>query len=381
MKELVEQIQVLYPTMKENKWKLDCVESEIKRRFNEQQEDRMEDGGLVIQKRVRKKYEYAPDFRAYLEDERSLLPRAVKITPSVSKQFPIKSFEIPGEVTVNLSAKRRSALEKSKEEEKMEDLSKELENMEWASLLGLFKVMKMKEKRHKQAYDSFKCQVIDALQEADTLSLIAENVGEFRLKETVDGYDTDRIFSELTHRYAAYAYRAADSGVEIIDLFTHETHASPDATFTLQEERFSYEDGTLTIEGVPLSPEWNEDEIGELPVLKLTKKKQKELAEDGYTIGYGVCPIDSMTFFRRCEISGTKLEELMNEGILLPKELDRYRKVAGETEFVEIIEEVKEMDRRQYFSETMMTRAQNFRERQESTVKIDHYDEYLDGTR
>lgn len=350
MTEIAKKIQELYPTFKELEWKKTVFEKEIKRRFEESGEESWNINGLMVQKKTRSDYQYDPAIYDYLGfDERALLPWAVKIPSHLEKTYDLTSFWIRGEDTVSLNALKGKQVKVDKDK-KIGAFQEEAENADLQRLINLLKVTKMKFKREEQKYNTLKKELTAELLQSEQGELVVENVGTFRLSEKGGEYDTTQIFSKLQHRYFAFAYRVQGTDADVINLFNGDT-------FRVNTS-FEYDGCIFTVENGELLADGNIFESGLHEAINLKKKEEKAYLESEFVFGYVKVKADPAEFFRQCEISSTKLEKMMDDGLLTPKEIEKYKHKVKETDFPEIIEEVKDTERRKHFYDHLMNRAQ-----------------------
>lgn len=380
MEEMIKKLQTTYPGYKMTEKKFNCLKEEIKRRFTESGEDNWNLDGYLVSEKTRRIYEYDESLFTYLDEERSLLPRAVKIPKHAPTMYPLHNFLYPGEWSVKLSASTKKT-DRLKTEQEMRMYADSLMTQKLEDVLSLYKVYQMKHKTEEQKYEQLKKEFITYFLENNTDFAFIPGIGTIRLTEVGREYDVHRIFNELNERFVAFAYKVSGTKANVINLYTGEAF-EVDGSLSYQGCNLTLSGGELLAEGHPLSDtvEIHDEHSGEtlhLTPLDLKAATKKSFLADGYTIGFGKAPADPDVFFRGCDISATKLKELMDEGILLESEIEAFRRVKSETTFIEIIHEVKNEDRRRAQADNHMARAQTLRHRNETKVTIDNIEDYM----
>lgn len=215
-----------------------------------------------------------------------------------------------------------------------------------------YKLDKMDFEEAKNRYEQLKKALLQAMMSED-LEDVQSEMGKFTILYKAPSYDLTAIIGHRFTKTLAYQVVNNEGTLEVTDLFSKETRPLPlDTPFVLDEHTLLFTEKGLEVDGQRLF---------------------MHTENDGSMFASGETEIDSATLLRQLPFSTQDIERLIDDGLLHPKTLDRFRYVASIDDLnvhFEIIEEDTHNARIEMFMRRQSRRAEKLRYMQEQARNI-----------
>jgi hypothetical protein len=341
--ELVENISTFYSKFQDVKRKSERLKAVIQAKYFAQKEDSLYISGYLIRQTPHRNWTWKPEVYDYLEEE-AKLPLAVTIPPELEERYDIKQFRLERETYLKINPKR---LKKTQMEQRKLLEEQEEENwmrMSLPELVAHYQSVNLSCDIFEQKYDNRRKRLFDAMKVAE-LNSVSGDCGSFSVLEKGIYYDVPAFFKNPITKKMCFAYRKQKRKIWFKDLYTNEEFIFYRKT-THDGHDIHFKKNTFFVDQIPLTAS-EEDSAAEFQVV------------------FGEVPIDAMTFFRNCPISGTKIDDLLQRGLLIEKQIYSYRYVKDENDialYFECIHEESLAQRKLTFQNKNLRKSQAFLE-------------------
>ncbi|MGF7535682.1 hypothetical protein AAGG74_18675 [Bacillus mexicanus] len=329
-----------YINHKEIKIKLDTIKQGIKHHYEKQDQKLLKIDGIVVRTKHKKEFSFNDEIYEYLEDY-GFLPLAVKINKSVEKYFNLDKAKINYKESIRLYTGGKSIVDTDHIQSKYEHLI----TQDIGELSNEFKKTSIKENLSKSRLEEAK----EKLKQIMPSNSIKTEYGTLKLTKTYD-YDPNIVFSGVSGKKEIFIKRIENNEYEVI---------------IFPENKFSQCSGDLILGDLTVEELF----ISSTPKLTSTFVKKREFNKylnSGFIFNKFEVKTDPMEFFKSCQISMTKINNLIQEGIIDEKDIQPFRKLENESDFIEILTEGALEQQSSLFDKKLMEKAQNYRKRNDS---------------
>lgn len=364
-------LNVFYPELQLLKKVEGCFKDVLKIKFKEFKTSKTIINNMILQTKTRQTSNWDERVYTYLEDV-GLLHEAVSFNnPKVIKRYKLEKYQLPEEPSLRVSTKRITADEKeefltdfarkisnSEPEHPIvneEELTKFLSQFDINTLINNFKSLKISLYQLDQKYNNRKKEILDNLLEEDKESYKTAFNHSFKVTNKPLKYDAAQIFQNDIEKYFEFQFKLLDDDeVELIDTL------NDDLTFTFKKEtiyegmRISVYKGRIHVNGQRLDTSLRD----------LLNNPNSHLPAKGFAF------VNSLDLFYNLKISSTKIDELIDEGLLEEKDVMIYKvaDINSTQEVFEIISESSNEARKNMFKEKMEKRRKIIKEKTEQPV-------------
>jgi len=334
-----------YTEHKKVELKLNLIKQGIKNHYNDQDERLLKTNGVIVRLKTKKDYKIKEEIYEYLEDY-GYLPLVVKVNKNLEKHFNLKDARINEKKSIRLYTGGKSIVDSESInnqysyllEYNLDDLSKE------------FKQSSTEEKLKKAQLEEVKEQ----LRQAMPSSSISTDYGTLKLTETYD-YDINVVFDGVAGKKEVFIKKLNANGYKIF-VFPEETELFINGDDLL---------GNFTVE--QLFNNTND----KLESVFVKKRAFKKMLKEGFVFNKFEVQMDPYEFLKKCEISKTKINDLIQQGIINEKDILPYLEIVGETEFVEVLNEGTAEQQVNLYNQKLLERSENYRRRKDSNYTTD----------
>lgn len=326
-----------YIKHKKVKIKLDTIKQGIKNQYEKQDEKILKSDGIVVRSKHKKDFSFKKEIYEFLEDY-GYLPLAVKINKSVEKLFNLDKAKINHKESIRLYTGGKPVVDKDYIQSKYVHFLEQ----DIGELTNEFKKTSTEENLVKSKLDEVKERLIQAM----PYSSIKSEYGTLKLTKTYE-YDPHIVFGGVSGKKEIFIRRIDNNEYEVI-IFPEDKVSKCSGDLIL---------GNLSIEELFISSS---------PDLTSTFVKKREFnkyMKAGFVFNKFEIPIDPMEFFKCCEISMTKINNLIQEGIIDEKDIQQFRQLENESYIIEVLTEGSLEQQSSLFDKKLMEKAQNYRKR------------------
>ncbi|MGN5650575.1 hypothetical protein [Bacillus sp. Brlt_9] len=342
-RKLFEQYMDFYIEHKKASFKLDYIKEQFKMHYEKQEDKTLKVDGVIT--RVKRKKEYVTDegIYEYLEDH-GYLPLVVTVNKSIENRFNLEKAKIDYKQSVRLYTGGKSIVDRFEVTSKLDyilDYSLE-------QLSESFKRSYTDEKLKKARLDEAKERLMDGM----PFSSCTTEYGTLKKTSSYD-YDLDVVFDGISGKKEILIRKLEDS---------FEIKLFPDDQVNTVPMNHCFGEISLA--------DLYENNLLEPESVFIKKRELKKHLKDGFVFNQFEVPVDPYEFYRKCPISKTKINELIQEGIIDEKEIEKFIEVTEETFHTEVISEGS-------MEQQATLNQQKFRDRSEN-IRRRHDDNYVE---
>jgi len=335
-----------YTAYKEKEIKLKVIKDAIKNHYNNQEERLMKVNGVVARLKTKKEYRIKDDIYEYLEDY-GYLPLVVSVNKSLEKQFNLSSARTNHKSSVRLYTGGKSIVDNQAIASKYSYF----QSYDLDKLSDEFKRSFTEEKLAKASLEEVKEQLKDEMPS----NSISTDYGTLKLTESYD-FDMNVVFDRISKNREAFIKMLEQNVYEIL-VFPEETRILMSGDDFLGEQ---------TIETLYNKPNVKTESFF------VKKRAFNQYKKDGYVFSHFEIEIDPFEFFKTCKISKTKVNDLIQQGIIPEKDIEPFLKVVGETEFIEVLNEGSVEQQSNLYQQKLIERSQKYRSITEEHYVVDN---------
>jgi molybdopterin biosynthesis enzyme MoaB len=322
--------------------KLDVIKQGIKNHYEKQEERLLKVNGVVARTKSKKEYQIKEEIYDFLEDY-GYLPLVVKINKSIEQHFNLEKAKMNHKKSIRLYTGGQSIVDK---DSIIKSYSHYLD-YGLDELAEEFKRVSTEEKLAKAKLEEIKEQLINAMPS----SSVATEFGTLKLTESYD-YDLNIVFDGVSGKKEIFIKKNDDHYEVVI--------YPEDKTFRVSGDHIF---GDKTVEELYLAHN-NEAES-----IFVKKRPFKKFIKEGYVFNRFEVEVDPYEFFRHCEISKTKINDLIQQGIIEEKDIKPYLELVDESQYIEVLSEGSLEQQSNIYHQKLLERSENYRRRRESNYK------------
>ncbi|WP_456363857.1 hypothetical protein [Priestia aryabhattai] len=334
-----------YTEHKKVELKLNLIKQGMKNHYNNQDERSLNTNGVIVRLKTKKDYRIKEEIYDYLEDY-GYLPLVVKVNKSLEKHFSLKDARINKKQSVRLYTGGKSIVDSKSItnqysyllEYNLDDLSKE------------FKQSATEEKLKKAQLEEIKEQ----LKQSMPSNSVSTDYGNLKITETYE-YDIDVVFDGVSGKKEVFIKKLSANGYKIV-VFPEETEL-----FINGEDLL----GNFTVEHLFNNTSDN------LESLFVKKRTFNKMIKEEFVFNKFEVEMDPYEFLKKCEISKTKINDLVQQGIINEKDILPYLEIVGETEFIEVLNEGAAEQQVNLYNQKLLERSENYRRRKDNNYAKD----------
>ena len=335
-----------YTAHKEKEIKLKVIKDAIKAHYNNQEERLLKVNGVVARLKTKKEYRVKEDIYEYLEDY-GYLPLVVSVNKSLEKQFNLSSAKTNHKSSVRLYTGGKAIVDT----EVIASKYSYFQSYDLEKLSDEFKRSFTEEKLAKASLEEVKEQ----LKEEMPSNSISTDYGTLKLTETYD-FDMNAVFDRVSKNKEAFIKMLEQNVYEVL-IFPEETRILMSGNDFLGEQ---------TVEVLYNKPNVKSES------LFVKKRAFNQYKKDGYVLSYFEIDIDPFEFFKTCKVSKTKINDLIQQGIIPEKDIEPFLEVVGETEFIEVLNEGSVEQQSNLHHQKLIERSQKYRSNTEEHYVVDN---------
>ncbi|MCK2000083.1 hypothetical protein MZM54_01625 [[Brevibacterium] frigoritolerans] len=333
-----------YTVHKTAEIKLDMIKSGIKKHYDQQEERTMKVDGVVARTKNKKEYEINEDIYDFLEDY-GYLPLVVKVNKSIEQHFNLEKAKINQKSSLRMYTGGKSIVDK-------DEISQKFVHYLDCGLVELadeFKRTSTEKELAKSKLEEIKEQLSNVMPSTS----VSTEYGTLKKTETYE-YDMNVVFDGISGKKEVFI-KKNESYYEAI-IYPDEKKVRGSGELLL---------GQHSIE------ELYHTHNNDLDSIFVKKRPFKAYLKDGFVFNRFELQVDPFEFFRKCEISLTKINDLIQQGILQEKDIEPFRELVNETQHTEIISEGSLEQQSTIFSQKLFERSENIRRRNDENYKED----------
>ncbi|WP_394555393.1 hypothetical protein C1N61_28050 (plasmid) [Priestia aryabhattai] len=334
-----------YKEHKEKEIKLKVIKDAIKTHYNNQEERLMKINGVVARLKTKKEYSIKEDIYDYLEDY-GYLPLVVSINKALEKQFNLSSARTNQKSSVRLYTGGKAIVDSKS----IANRHSYIQDYNLEKLSDEFKRSFTEEKLAKASLEEVKEQLKDEMPS----NSISTDYGTLKLTESYD-FDMNVVFDRISKNKEAFIKMLEQNVYEIL-IFPEKTRILMSGNDFLGEQ---------TVEVLYSKPNVKTDS------LFVKKRALNQYKKDGYVFSHFEIDIDPFEFFKTCKISMTKMNDLIQQGIIPEKDIEPFLEVVGETEFIEVLNEGSVEQQSSLHHQKLIERSQKYRSDTEEHYVVD----------
>lgn len=332
-----------YTEHKEVEIKLDVIKQGIKKEYEKQEERILKTNGVIARTKTKVEYELKEEIYEFLEDY-GYLPLVVKVNKSIEKVFNIEKARTNHRQSIRLYTGGKSIVDQAAIADRynryleysLEDLTEE------------FKRASSEEKLAKAKLEETKEQLKNAMPSPS----ISTDFGTLKITDSYD-YDMNTVFDGISGKKEIFI-KKIDHKFEVV-VFP-------------EEKSFVIENGdellgTKTIEELYITSSIDKDQ--ECTFVK--KRLFNTYLKEGFSFNKLQMEVDPFEFFRKCEVSKTKINDLIQQGIIDEKDIKPFVVMGEESSYVEVMSEGSAEEQASVFQKKFMEKAQNYRMRKDDS--------------
>lgn len=364
LKGLSLELEAVYPELKDAELRDEVLKQVMREKIELSQIDRFSYESVVLKFKKHTNWKWKDEFIDSLYEE-AKLPLAVTVNKSMEKRFELEEFRVDNGHHIRLYPTRSKAKTEQKNL-KIEALTEEFSALSLEDLVVEYKINKMDYQLAEEQYETLKKKLFNSLRDTNSDSFGC-SLGNYKIVKNDPKYDISNIHASTITKNVTFVYKAQGSDATVYDLYNG-YQFSFSRTTTYEEHTLTCQHGQLYIDGEVLVPF-----DGLSAMNKKMKKVYEPLVSEGYQFVTGSIEIEGEDFFRHCPLSSTKVTELMNQGIVDPKSLEKYRYIDSLDDIdvrFEVIDEETEAERKVFFLEQLVQRSETIRERNATTVTL-----------
>lgn len=329
-----------YSVHQDSIFKLSSIKKGIINHYDNQDEPIMKTNGIIIRTKIEETYDFTEEIYDFLEDH-GFLPLVTTIDKKTEKYFNVDHIKQNPVQSVRLYTGGRSLVNKELLHRKYQHLETEkLDN-----LTDSFKSAYTTSKLEEAKLTNLKQQLLEIM---PTDSISIPNIGTMK-KVTTYEYNSSDVFNSLTARKEAFIKPA-----------TNEDHFNV-VIYPDDESQLSLHKNTTLGKHSLHNLYESADPLASSSFIK--KSDYNKLIKQGYKAIAFETSADPYEFFRTCKISKSKINDLIQEGLLSKKDIEPFI-IKGETrEYQEVLTEGAVEMQRKIFDEKTMKQSQKLRER------------------
>lgn len=336
-----------YVAKRTKEMQLDTIKSYLKESYAKNKltsSEELEKNNLVIRETVKKKYvpKNEEELYDFLEGT-GLLPLAVKISPSIEKHFNLDKAKTNHKQSVRLYTGKNSPVDKKSLTGRFTRAYEHLDVSELSdSFNGEYGVKKLSESE----LDVAKEHLLEVML-AEKIHSLKTEIGVIKVTETYD-YDPYILFDFLSGRKEIYLKKDGNSYDVLI----------------LPDNKKARLPGNFKINDKEIQEYEKEKKIEASNFIKKSEyNKLKKESFNGYKFEI---PVDPYDFFRKLEISRTKLLDLANEvgdDLLSEKDIENFYEVIEDENntSIQILTSGVAEKQRDMFFDRMLKKAEKMR--------------------
>lgn len=351
---------------KELKLKLDMIKQGIKNHYQGQEERLLKINGVVARTKTRKEIELKDDIKEFLKDY-GYLPLVVKINKSIENHFNLDKAKINHKQSVRLYTGGKSLIDK-------ESLTSKYEHYLESGLDELTEEFKRASTEEKLAETKLN-ELKEELQRAMPSTSVPTNFGTLKITDSYD-YDMNIVFDGISGKKEIFIKKDENEDLfEVVIYPDDQTFKLPGeqelGTVTIPEEftnennevEVKYEKVPVTVEDLYVTSE------NEFSSKFITKRPFNKFIKEGYVFNRFEIDVDPFEFFEQCEVSKTKIDDLIQQGIIDEKDIKPFIELVGETDIVEVMSEGSAEQQASIYHKKLMEKAQNYRKRNDNNYE------------
>lgn len=356
------EIANFYPTLQMKKRLDDLYKEVLKEKFSEFKQKKVIRLGIIHQTKSRTKWKWKNETYQYLKDQ-NVLASAISIKKEALTRYVLDDFKLDATYHLRITPKRQTKLEKNmamyeeflnftqsnstfKEKIDYELLLKSmLMEEEFDEVINLFKVNKLSIKTLEQKYENRKKELFKLMNESNLDSFKCSAGNGYKINQNKTDYDMDKMVVSQIPKIYSFSYRiiSKDGDVEVVDHLNN-NHQFLFKNETIYEgQRISLYKGRLHVNGQRLKTDVRA--IFENP--------------NGSYPAQGTVLVDSEDLFMNCSISSTKIEGLLDLGLIEMDVIEKFKYKESDndvTEYFEVISENSEEERKKMFKDKLEKR-------------------------
>jgi hypothetical protein len=339
-KKLLEYLE-LYKTKKGLEFEKSVIKDQVYPFYQKQDERILKSNQFLIREATRGKRIVKKSAYDFLEDL-GLLPLAVTIKKSFTNEYDLDKAITNREQSLRLYAGGKPFVGKK---EIIENFLTKYESSELEDLLDSYKTNQATNKLNDIHLDRIKEEML-MLYVKLGYDKVTTEIGSLAIAESYD-IDPIVIFDGLSGYKEALLRPVNDKFFEMLLV--------PDMKKALLPKNFVLYD-KVTLEDLYAKPKSTTSRF-----VKKGEFNKKEKA--GFTFHEFKLPVDPFDFFRKCDISFEKIDELIEKGLITEEEFSQHvEKIPKEEEttYFEIISEASAEKRKEIFSEKNLRKSQQF---------------------
>lgn len=326
--------------------KLDVIKQGIKDHYDKQEEHSLKINGVVARLKTRREYKMKDEIYDYLEDY-GYLPLVTTISKNVEKYFNVEKAKINHKHSIRLYTGGKSIVDKQSITSKYEPLLQE----DLEELVEHFKRTTTEESLEKAKLEQIKEQLIEVM----PTDSVSTHYGTLKITRSYE-YDIDVVFEGISGKKEVLIKKTDTNTYKLL------IYPEDKMYIALGNDRY----GNKTVNEL--------FDTGTKQYLSIFLKKREfnQFIKDGFTFNHFEVAVDPYDFLRKCEVSKTKINELIEQGIINEKDIEPYYELIKETDYIEVLSESSVEQQSDLFHQRLINRSENLRRRNdESYVEND----------
>lgn len=353
---IIDEIASYYPEMTDRKTIHEVIKEVAKEKMNKLGVDDYLHNGVIMQNKKDPNYTLKEDELNEEAENRGFLHSIKKINKEHETRYNIVDFKRPASKYVrihNSIPKETKAELDEKNEAFIKNEKERLTKKDWNEFILAFKENNKKKKQLEERYEKDRKELMHTMIKEDENKIYATegvNKGKtsFSLLDKKADYNMkDMLFSEIEKRFL-FSFKANSSNIITVkDWYTSDVFEfESDSTYLHDGHTIEFQHGTLLVDGIHLESE----DLDETKVIK--KKNKKELMKNNEYLVSGLVPVAGSDFLKSLPSSSSKIQHLIEKGIITEKEFKSFRFIEKEEDFglkFEMITEESDSERRSFF--------------------------------